>query len=1110
LRIGLRLSGDPTDIAALAILMEVHPAIAAGRWLSWIAQEGSASVLCHPFLSLADATQLAARGLRMVAWAIDDDSLRLSPLSEGAEEERWSEPGRREATSLLEVLRPLRLSGEPQVDEALFVMRPESGEPRRLLERLLLLGRGDVLVCEFELADGSRRFALKVPSPPIYLLMRARDGDGDGEATEADSVTVYARDGKSPLWVEWSYAHPLAAAATAQLVRAEQVALVDREGRWDRSGQSWRTRSIYDALLPEIDAGAQTLTPIEGDQRFAIRIRLAPGPLVDPELWLLSAEEFLELEPLIEAATGDELSRLTVARLTDGSRTHYLLRERIRPGALPLAGRVSETLGVRGFARVAGADNLYLPSDRRLVPMLRRDDLRALLGLDSAHLVLVTEDRDGPQVITVPEVDEAPLQRWIDYVATDRRLALDQLLERSVFDFPDVTIVWPEVERRAPSRPPPRERKATRPKAPVPIALDVAEEVSSIPEADEGARLRALRAEARSVERTLAVGGVDEPELWERLGHLKIELDEADEGVACLEIALFHGGLPYDVSLAAKLRQAHVELAHRTPNPELLMELLVADRRTPAETSALAALLIERLAAGSPPSDEVMQLALPVFSDPRQPIPRRLAWSVLAAWHRHAGDRLGLTRAKEAILGGVNERGLSELHDLPRFVRYALTLSEEDESEDDVVQASDRLRLGQLTALEELWRAAENKGLPELDAHANFVRLIFGVGFARLGARASAMQLIAPVEEEIDVHEVPNRALFRFYMARLAHESSGGSDESWAVEAGKQLDAIRRRDARKAVTWLQKRSLWLRGDPEQARRKRIAPRYVLPVELELDALGDRLRREMAPQSGNFDYTIAQAVDVCLKRALASGSEALVAEIVAVVEPNLDGIVILGHRAEAIGSCITAVASLGDDAGLGRLLERLVELAEDPHLGSVAQLIAAVRQGISALRRFGGIEPARGLLEALSGVKAYTSSGTIELLSTIASGLVQLGEERAAGALLDRLIAGIFDGSFDYVNRCEAGIAVAGALRHWPNIMRVERCRRFVEEIDVFRDTFTTSRYFETHKIRILEAVVDSLADAETRHSDRVQGYLDLEEHALRRRIIADWSALCGH
>ncbi|HFE44184.1 MAG TPA: hypothetical protein ENJ18_01655, partial [Nannocystis exedens] len=816
MQIGLRLRASPTDIAALATLVEVAPSITEGVWLCWSARIGGASIVSHAELDLEGARVLCERGLDMVSWSLGDDGddgddgeLWIRALGKSSPEECWQAPRRREAPNLLEALRPLRIAGEPQVDEALFVMRADSREPRLLLERLLLLGRGDAQVCEFELLDGSSRFAVKVPSPPVYLLMRARDGDreddrdGDSAADSVPRISVFAREAKSPLWVAWSYLHPLAAAAVAKLKRADQVALVDEHGVWLRGPAEWRTRSIYDALLPEIDAGVQTLTPTTSELRFAIRIRLVPGPLVDPELWLLDTEQFLDLEPLIEAATGDELSRLTVARLFDGLGARYLLRERVRPGVMPLAARVSETLGVRGFARVAGADNLYLPSDRRLLPMLRRDDLRRLLDLDTAHLVLVSEDSDGPQIIRVPELDEVPLSRWIDYVATDRRLALDQLLERSVFEWPEVRVEWPEVKRRAPAPPPPRERRPKKRRAPVPIVADEVEAEEAPPEVDQGARLRLLRAEARELERSLAVGGIDDPEPWKRLGNLKIELDEADEGVVCLEVALFHGGPPYDHSVARMLSRAHLDLLRRKGGSELILELLVADRRTPAELSALAVLVIECLAAGVPPSDEVMQLAVPLFSDPRLPVSRRLAWSLLAAWHHHAGDRLGLTRAKEALLGGVNERGLSELHDLPRFVRYALTL-DDDEGDMEAARTSDRLRQGQLMALEELWRVVEEQGLPELDAQANYVRLIFGVGFARLGARSSAIQIVAPIDLEIDVHEAPNRTLFRLYLARLAHEASGGSEASWDAEAGKQIDAISDDRHRKVVLWLQR------------------------------------------------------------------------------------------------------------------------------------------------------------------------------------------------------------------------------------------------------------------------------------------------------------------
>ncbi|MBL8975002.1 MAG: hypothetical protein JNK56_30670, partial [Myxococcales bacterium] len=475
---------------------------------------------------------------------------------------------------------------------------------------------------------------------------------------------------------------------------------------------------------------------------------------------------------------------------------------------------------------------------------------------------------------------------------------------------------------------------------------------------------------------------------------------------------------------------------------------------------------------------------------------------------QHARDRLGVTRAKEAVLGGINERGLSELHDLPRFVRYALTREGEEGEADTPEARGDRLQQGQLLALEALWHDAYAGGLPDVDARSAFLRVIFAVGFARLGARGLAQELVAPLELELDVHEVPNRALYRLYMARLAHEASGGSAEVWAEEVARSLAGLRDAKHRQAVQWLQRRSLWLRVEADETLVGRTT-RYVLPEGLDVGGLAEQLARELAPGSGNFDYVIAEAVDLCVRRALASGSDAVVAEVLASAEPGLEGISILSHRAEAIAACIHGAACVGDDGLLGRLLDGLVAIARSPKLASAHELARAVERGLVALRRFGGLEPARALLEALAGVHAQTSTDRIRLLTTVASGFMQLGEERTADGLLDQLCDEVLAGGFDYVARAQAGLAVAGALRHWPNIARVERFRRFLGGLEVFRDTFTAGRFFETHRILILEGIVDSLADSKTRHSDRVQGFLDHEEHALRRRIVSDWGELCG-
>lgn len=1099
---GVQLAGTAADGAALTMLVEstFASALAEAAWSVALEVDGPGCVLMSPAIADAWAEPLALRGICVVTVAEVDGALVGTPLRAGQGGFRWRRYRWRAAPRLIEALRPRRIAGEPIVEEALFVMRPASPGPRRLLERLLLLERGDAQVCSFVGVDASDSgcFAVRVKAPPMYLLMAARDGE--------DEIAVYARDGGSPLWVAWSYEHPLAGAAAAALGRAGQVALCDADGAWLRTGGEWRMRGIHDAVAPELVAGALALRSVEPELRFRVRLRLAPGPLTDAELWLLSPQQLLELEPLIEACTADELGRLTVARLTGDEGTVYLLRERVRPGAARMAVRVSDTLGVAGYAQVAGADNLYIPSGRRLVPLLRRDDLRALLGLERAHTVVITEDRDGPRVVTVVDVDEAPLQRWIDYVATDRRLELDRLLERSVFEFPEVTIAWPEVQRVTPERPQ-REPRAPRvvPK-PAP-RVEASVDAESTVDVEQVARLRALRARARELERVVSAGGCEEVEVWRELAEVKSTLGEDDEAADCWQLALLHAGPPYDLGDAERLVAATQRSREPVVSDDALTELVVADRRSPAESGRLAAMLVMRLAAGRPPPDEVMQLALPVFLEPRLPVPRRLAWAVLAGWHHHARDRLGVTRAKEALLGGINERGLSELHDLPRFVRYALTREGED-GEGEAEGRVDRLQQGQLLALEALWHEAYSAGLPDLDARAAFMRLIFAVGFARLGARGLANELVAPLELELDVHEIPNRSLFRLYMARLAHEGSGGSPEVWAGEVARSLEAVREPRQRQAVQWLQRRSLWLRTAADETLVGRTI-RYELPEGLDVGGLAEQLARELAPGSGNFDYVIAEAVELCLRRALASGSDAVVADVLASAEPGLAWITILSHRAEAIAACIHGAASLGDDALLGRLLDGLVAIARSPKLASAQELARAVERGMVALRRFGGIEPARALLEALSGVQAQTSADRIRLLSTVASGFMQLGEERAADALLDQLCDEVLAGGFDYVARAQAGMAVASSLRHWPNVARVERFRRFLARLDVFRDTFTASRYYETHRILILEAVVDSLADSKTRHSDRVQGFLDHEEHALRRRIVSDWGDLCG-
>ncbi len=1124
--LGVRLRGDAADAGTLALLVEACPELAEQQWTCLADGASRASVLVSVGLDASAAGVLIRRGLDVVRVTLQVEGGLVNatiqpilPRTPGAEDAAaedavvsWPGVAITQGEQLVTSLRPLGVPGDPVVDEALFVMRRDSPAPQGLLERLLLLGREDAMVVELRPeGGGDASLCVRVKQPPLYLLMRARDGD-------ADDTVVYARAGRAPLWIEWGFEHPLPRIAAAALARLDRSALVDATGRWRLlpAESAWIARSVHDVIAPEMLATRERLEPTSSELRFTIFLRLAAGTPIDPELWLLSQEEFIGLEEFIEAASSDELGRVSVARLAGREEVVYLLRERVRPGVSRVGPRLSEYLGAPGYARAPGSDNLFLPVARRLVPAVRRDELRRLLSLDQAHVVVITEDADGPRIVTIGEVDETPLTRWIEYVSTDRRLELDRVLEASVFDFPGVNIEWPKVVERT-VLPPQRleggarrRRNRRRVESAAPIEEAIEEAIDAvIQETPEAERLKRLRQQARELEERIADGGVQEPPTWRELGELKRELGEHDEAAACFEQSCFHAGLPRAAGLVGLVARTHAELASVPHSGEAAAELAIKDARTPNELAYLGGALMDALVGPVELPEDVIQYALPLFADPRAPVSRRLAWSVLSTWYHRAGDSLGMTRAKEAVLGGINERGLSELYDLPSFVRYALV---REDDEDEGGASEDRIQRAQSGVLQAMWRELEARAIEDFDVLSCFTRLMFGIGFLRLGERQTARELVEPVEEELDVHDPPNRALYRLYLARMAHDASGGSEDAWAHEVSKIVSGLKDKTVKRAVESLRRRSSWLSvpGDAEQPPRVRTeVERAVARVEKDLGELRSVVEQLMTARGRFYDYEVVVALERIYRLALRSGSERLVAEFVERAARHVGAIQILSHRAQALGVCLQGASLIEHEELASQLLEELVEVARDRELGSVRDLLLAVKPALAALRRFGSLDTAGRLLAALEGVRTYSESGDIRLRAEVAAGYLQQGDPRRADTLIDVCLRSVLEHDLDYVGRYEAGAGVADALRRWPNVGRLERCQRLLGSLERFRDTFTTSRYFARHKVLMIERLVDSVADSQTRHSDRIQAYLDGEEHILRRRIIQDWSLLCG-
>lgn len=1085
--LGLRLSGRLEDVASVEALTGALPALSDAAWLT-IAdpRHPAASVIATDLIGEALGADLASRGIDVVSVVEKGGAFEVGPIGGGAVE-RW-DSNARPSRSLAEAVRPIRTPGDPPASEALFLMDRATGAPKSLLERLLLLGRDDARV--HELDDRERRwFCVLVSAPPLYTLMRARDHEEDG-------ITAYTS--RAPgVWIEWSHRHPLERSIALAAARADRTILIDRSGAWRLAEPRPVERSIYDALEPKLEGRAVDLTKADGEARFVIRLHLAAGPEHDPDVWLLDADQFFRLEHFLAEASPEEVRGLTVSRLEMNRRPAYLLRERAQPGASRVGGRISEIVGSRGFSKNAGTDNLYLPVGRRIVPKIRRDDLRRMLDLDVSAAVVIREDTDGILVMRASELDDAPLSSWTEYVATDRRLELDRLLERTVFSFPPMDVERAPMSTKAPPavRPPePEPRVAgSRPRRP-------ARTRERLPVAGTPDDLEEVRARAREIEQQVAKGGCDDAALYRTLADLEASLGSPDEAAMCLEAHLFFTRTK-DAGVIARLE----ELRAATAGPAVdLLDLAAKDVHAPHEASLLGARLLGAVIRRDPGIDDVMQIAVKVLSDPATPVSRRLAWLVLMTWFEGSGDKLGVTRAREAILGGVNERGLSEIYDLPRFVRYALAL-EDDQGGTNVARA----RAEQLGALDHLF-AIHFGTLPELDAMAAFVRVISAVGLMRLGAASRARGLVQEVERELPAHDRPNQALYRAYIARLAFESTEGDQRAWMDEVH-QIFAAADKDARRIATWFAKRSIWL-GEPEvkdDPSLRTLIDRLLSSAAEKKSGLGDTLAKLAHEVYRLADWELAAVIDKTMAIALSTGADAVVEEVLTIATAELRSIGILGHRVRAIAACLRGAATLEDHDETKELLQRIVEITRSKDVPWVGELLVAVRPCLSILRRLGADDEAVRLLEHLEPVQTRSKLDASLLASAIADGYMMLGDAEKADALLEISLGHAFDPSLDYVSRFEAATLAIDVLRHWPTQARSAHYERFLRGLDHFKDTFTASTYFATHRVLIVERIVDALADAETRQSDKVGAFLDLEEHAIRTRIIADWREVCG-
>lgn len=1082
---GLRLRGDDADAVALAALAGAAAGAMQARYR--VVHEEEGVVLCGDVIDSVVASALRDGGFRLEE--VTETACRAAPVVDG----------------LLAAV-PLSPRVLRAVDDDVAFLCDDDASATRLCEQLVLLGRDDALVGR--VSDGHPRTTVRLGAPPWWLLARVVDGCEPGVAAfiaapSASSTTPAA------LYVAAGFTHPLGTRLAAALARDREIGLLGRDGVLRRFAAPWGEAPILDAIRPELPPATRAVVvPATADYTVQLRLGAASDQGDEPELFVVDGDQLARLQAFADAAPPDELDRVVLGRLADDSgRARFVVRELARPGAPRLGARLQSLLGASGYVRMPGVEGLFLPAGRRLVPLLRERALRGLLGLlpddegRAAAAVIVDEDSDGLRVTSLAALEAAPLSSLTSFALTERRVVYDRLFEDTVLHFPGVQLV--RGARPAPERAPRVRAAATataipsRPRRPAPPPPTTTREEDIEPDT-------VLLAEEQDLQRHVLAERIEEPGTWGRLAEVKASLGR-DDVVETLATALFLGAsVPLKVAAAA------------VPESGRLLDLVTLEQPSHLQAVRLC-IEVLRLLRGHDDDDlrdDILQQATRALLRESMPVPRRLQWATLFAIAKHLRDPIGLTRAREAVLGALNTRGLSEVLDLPRFVRTSLAMAGLDAAN---ASSQGQVR-GELVALVErsLRRLVPD---PETwsDGRGALLKVIFADGLARVGG--GARPILAALEEELPGHDVPVQVLLRLYAARVGFVLTRGDvvdDEAWRAEVRQQLAAVERPEDRRVAEWLIKRSTWLRHEAGPEVPAGLRPSLARVVDgawrsfedgAPVDVTGAIKDARLVP--GTYDFEVAAGLERLLGLALRTGREDVIAESARAAREAASSVRILAHRARLLGATLRAAATIGDTEVVEFCLDDVTAVATDQHVPSVRDLLAAIRPALQALRRVGASDAAHRLLQAFVPLTTTSGRETGPLSAALAEGWLQLGDGEAAAAMLDRALERVWAQRTPHIDRYEAGVAVVAALAHWPTDERARLVEQFVERLGMFTDTFTTGRYFPTHQILLAERIVDTLVDERTARSDALQAWLDEDEARVRRRVLQDWRAVVG-
>lgn len=322
--------------------------------------------------------------------------------------------------------------GAERIGNVIFEIKDEENL-RVVVEEILRLENDRMaLLCYRQVFSDEFIALLHVNQPPYYTLLKALESD-----IISQRKSIFAYYEQTPrCWVEFGWKYPL----------AQRISVPENRRLFIRAPHHWE---FYDdAPFQNIYQSLDILIPLERclwqaqDQvsKIPIPLRLIPSDpsRVEPSLWLIPAQHQHDFEKWLRGAKEDILNRLSFAVAeTPG-------KEKVKWIIL-----YAETHGDTQPPPILDLDmaypyvthplvrNIYLPRGYALHPPLRSETLQRLLVADAEQIVWLRPlDNHAFQPCVLSLGAFRRLSEWIDYIITQHRVALEEWVDATVFDWP--------------------------------------------------------------------------------------------------------------------------------------------------------------------------------------------------------------------------------------------------------------------------------------------------------------------------------------------------------------------------------------------------------------------------------------------------------------------------------------------------------------------------------------------------------------------------------------------------------------------------------------------------------------------------------------------------